>query len=129
MTIELRMLVYSIVLGLVQIIIAVVAVTRQRGSKWNLGPRDEVLPPPSGVAGRLQRASDNFKETFPLFAAAILTAELVNSYNGLTLWGAQLYFWGRVVYLPLYAFGVPVARSAAWTVAALGIVLVLLGLW
>jgi uncharacterized MAPEG superfamily protein len=41
--------------------------------------------------------------------------------------GAQFYFWARVAYLPLYAFGVVLVRSLAWSVATAGIVLVLLG--
>ena len=37
--------------------------------------------------------------------------------------GAHLYFFGRVIYLPLYAFGVPYVRSLVWLVAAGGRVL------
>jgi uncharacterized MAPEG superfamily protein len=48
MTTELTMLALSIVLGLVQITLAAHASTRQRGADWNVGPRDEVLPPASG---------------------------------------------------------------------------------
>jgi uncharacterized MAPEG superfamily protein len=44
------------------------------------------------------------------------------------MWGAQLYFWARVAYLPLYVFGVAFVRTLAWTVATLGIVLILLSL-
>ena len=40
--------------------------------------------------------------------------------------GAQLYFWGRVAFLPLYALGWPALRTVAWTVSLAGIVLVLL---
>jgi uncharacterized MAPEG superfamily protein len=46
----------------------------------------------------------------------------------MTEWGAQLYLWGRVAYLALYAAGVFLLRSLAWNVATLGIVLVLLSL-
>jgi uncharacterized MAPEG superfamily protein len=45
-----------------------------------------------------------------------------------TVWGAQLYFWGRVVYVPLYGFGVFLVRSLAWNVATFGIILILLSL-
>jgi uncharacterized MAPEG superfamily protein len=41
--------------------------------------------------------------------------------------GAQLYFWGRVAFLPLYAIGVPFLRTIAWTAASAGIAMVLLG--
>ena len=44
---------------------------------------------------------------------------------GIAALGAQLYFWGRVAFLPVYAFGIPVVRTLVWTVALAGIVLVL----
>jgi uncharacterized MAPEG superfamily protein len=76
------------------------------------------------LAGRLERALQNFGETFPLFAAAVIAILLAERQDWLTALGAELYFWGRVVYLPLYASGVPLMRSLAWNVATLGIVLV-----
>jgi uncharacterized MAPEG superfamily protein len=42
-----------------------------------------------------------------------------------TEWGSQLYFWMRVVYLPLYAVGVPFLRTIVWLASAVGILLVL----
>jgi uncharacterized MAPEG superfamily protein len=72
-------------------------------------------------------ALSNFLETFPLFAACILMAHAMDVHNWMTEWGAQFYFWARVAYLPLYAFGVVLVRSLAWSVATAGILLVLLG--
>ena len=46
----------------------------------------------------------------------------------MTEWGAQLYFWARVLYVPLYAVGLPLVRSLVWNVATLGIILLLLAL-
>jgi len=46
----------------------------------------------------------------------------------MTIWGAQLYFSARVAYVPLYAFGITLVRTLAWTVATLGIILILLSL-
>ena len=40
--------------------------------KWNIGARDEELPPPRPVVGRLVRAQANFFETFPIFIAAVI---------------------------------------------------------
>ena len=42
--------------------------------------------------------------------------------------GAHLFFWARLAYVPLYAAGIPVARTVAFAVATLGIVLILLAL-
>jgi uncharacterized MAPEG superfamily protein len=128
MTIELTMLALAVVLGLVQIVLAAQAKTRQTGFQWAAGPRDEPRQPVSGVAGRLERALSNFLETFPLFAAAVLIAHAAGRHDWMTVWGAQLYFWARVVYLPLYVFGVTLVRTLAWTVAIFGIILILLSL-
>ena len=129
MTTELSLLAFAVVLGLVQITLAAIASTGQRGLDWNLGPRDEVVPPLQGRAGRLDRVLKNFLETFPLFAAAVLIASLAGRHNALTHWGAILYVAGRVAYVPLYAFGIRVLRTAAWGFATLGILLVLAGLF
>jgi uncharacterized MAPEG superfamily protein len=128
MTIELQMLALSIVLGLVQIVLASHAASVQRGYRWTATSRDAPMPPLAGVAGRLERALRNFGETFPLFAAAVLIAHVAGRHDWMTEWGVQLYFWGRVVYLGLYAGGVFLVRSLVWNVATAGILLVLLAL-
>jgi uncharacterized MAPEG superfamily protein len=129
MTTELLMLVLSVVLGFVHIIVSAIATTGQYGSEWNVSARDAPMPPLKGVAGRLQRALHNFLETFPLFAAAVLVADATNRHTWMAVWGAQIYFYARVLYLPIYAAGIPVVRSVAWGVATLGIVMVLLALF
>jgi uncharacterized MAPEG superfamily protein len=128
MTIELQMLALSVVLGLVQIVLASHAASVQRGYRWTATSRDAPMPPLAGVAGRLERALRNFGETFPLFAAAVLIAHVAGRHDWMTEWGVQLYFWGRVVYLGLYAGGVFLVRSLVWNVATAGILLVLLAL-
>jgi len=128
MTIELKMLALSIVLGLVQIVLASHAASLQRGYRWTATSRDTPMPPLAGVAGRLERALRNFGETFPLFAAAVLIAHVAGRHGWMTEWGVQLYFWGRVAYLALYAGGVFLVRSLVWNVATAGILLVLLAL-
>jgi uncharacterized MAPEG superfamily protein len=126
---EMWLLFASIILGLVHIFAQAQSMTAERGLTWNTGPRDEPVMPLKGVGGRLSRALRNFLETFPLFVAAIVLAQSVNVHNGLTLWGAWLYVVGRVVYLPLYALGLPYIRSFVWTIATVGIVLILAGVF
>ena len=128
MTIELIMLACSVALGLAHIVLASHTTSLQRGYRWTASARDEAVPPLVGVAGRLERAARNYLETFTLFAAAVLTANAAGRHNWMTIAGAQLYFWGRVAYLPLYALGIPLIRSLAWNVATLGIILILLAL-
>jgi uncharacterized MAPEG superfamily protein len=128
MTIELKMLAFSILLGLVQIVLAAHAASLQRGYVWTASARDEPKPALTGVAGRLDRALRNFLETFPFFAAAVLMTHGAGRHGWMTEWGAQLYFRARLVYLGLYAAGVFLVRSLAWNVAVLGIALLLLAL-
>jgi uncharacterized MAPEG superfamily protein len=95
---------------------------------WTASARDEAVPALAGLAGRLNRALQNFIETFPLFAAAVLMAHITGKHGWMTEWGAQLYLGARVAYVVLYAAGIFLARSLVWNVATLGIVLVLLAL-
>jgi uncharacterized MAPEG superfamily protein len=128
MTPELLMLALSVVLGFVHIIVSAIATTHQYGSKWNMSARDVPLPPLEVVAGRLQRALHNFLETFPLFAVAVLIADATNRHGWPAVWGSQMYFYARALYLPIYAAGIPVIRTVVWSVASLGIVMVLFAL-
>ncbi|MBO9581627.1 MAG: MAPEG family protein [Sphingobium sp.] len=125
MAFELKILVWGCVLGLVHIFAAGQAKTRQYGRDWNVSARDaELPPPPSPVVGRLMRAQANYFETFPIAALLLLIAGLVPS-SSVTPWGASLWFGARLVYLPLYAFGVPVVRTLVWGVSFVGILLLL----
>jgi uncharacterized MAPEG superfamily protein len=125
---EIRMLAYSVVLGIVHIVAASHSASLQRGYRWTAGARDEPIAPLTGVAGRLARALDNFLETFPLFAALVLAVVVTGKSGPLSEWAAGLYFASRVLYLPLYVFGVPLVRSLVWNVAALGILLLIVAL-
>ncbi|MGD0189359.1 MAG: MAPEG family protein [Rhizomicrobium sp.] len=121
MTIELTMLAWALVLAGAQILAFDLARTAQYGSKWNTGARDATMPPLGAFVGRLQRAQNNLFETLPLFIAAVLIAHVANKDNAVTAMGAQVYLWGRVVYLPLYALGVPLLRTLVWLVSTAGL--------
>ena len=127
MTTELTLLAWSVVLGLVHVLLTGQLTTVTFGMKYGLSPRDEKKEL-TGVPARVQRAFANYLQTFPFFAAAVLASQVAGRHNGATLWGSELYFWARLVYVPLYAAGIPVARTVAFVVATIGIVLVLIGL-
>ena len=129
MTPEFILLALTLILALVQIGAAGMARTAELGGKWNAGPRDGEAPPPGKLAGRLMRAQSNLFETLPLFAAAVIMAHIAGKDGTLTALGAHLYFFGRLVYLPLYAFGVPSIRSLVWLIAAGGLLLVIAALF
>jgi uncharacterized MAPEG superfamily protein len=123
--IELQLLGLSGIFVIVQITLVAQLSNRQYGLRWAASPRDETMPPPGVLVGRTRRALANFLETYPVFVAAVLAVAVVHRFDNLTLVGAHLYFWGRVVYLVLYMTGVPLVRSLFWNVALAGIVMIL----
>jgi len=50
---------------------------------------------------------------------------LANRNTPHTALGAQLYFWARVAYLPIYLAGIPYLRTAVWAVSLWGMLQVL----
>lgn len=129
MTTELTYLALTLILALVQIFLPAGARTAEFGSKWNAGARDQTPVATRPLTGRLERAQANLYETLPLFIGAVLIAHVIGASSALTVWGAALYFWGRVVYVPLYAFGVPYVRSLVWVVSLAGLVMILASLF
>ena len=123
MTPELKILAWTLVLAFIQIMLFDVARTNQYGLKWNTGPRDDDMPPLKPEAARLQRAQANLFETLPLFIGFILIAHVAGIHSGKTLLGAHLYFWARIAYVPLYAFGIKQLRSLVWLVSLAGLVM------
>ena len=118
------MLLYSVLLGIAHLIAASHFISWQYGYKWTAGNREEEMPPLKGIVGRVDRGVMNFLESFAFFAAAVLVAHVGGVHTPLTVLGAQMYFWGRVAYAIIYAIGIPVARSLAWNVATVGILLI-----
>jgi uncharacterized MAPEG superfamily protein len=130
MTPEFILLAFTLILALVQIGAAGAARTAELGAKWNAGPRDGENPPPGKLAGRLMRAQTNLFETLPLFIGAVIMAHIAGKDGtSLTFLGTHLYFFGRLIYVPLYAFGVPVVRSLVWLTATAGLVMVIVALF
>lgn len=125
MTTELTVLALGAVLLLAHIMLAVHYKTRQYGKDWNMGARDEDLPPLNPVAGRLERARDNFAETFPVAIVALLGIALTGKANAASEAASITWLAARVIYLPLYWAGVPKVRTLVWGVGLLALVTLL----
>jgi uncharacterized MAPEG superfamily protein len=129
MTTELYLLVASIILGLIHLIVDSHLISFQYGYRWTAGTREKAVPPLTGVANRIDQAYTNFMETFPFFAAVVLAAHFADRHGALTLWGAQLYFWGRLGYVLAAAAGFGLLRSVlCFNTALSGIILFLIAL-
>jgi len=125
MAIELKILALGAVLLFVHIFTATRFKTAQYGRSWNVGARDEALPPPNVMSGRTMRAQANFLETFPIAIIALLGVVIAGKTSPATALGGWIWLGARAVYLPLYAAGIPVIRTLAWGVGMAGLVMVL----
>lgn len=124
---EITVLGWSVVLLLVQIMLQAVS-SYDLGPKYLLGPRDDEREPRNVMAGRLQRALRNLLETYPAFVALALALAVTGKTGGMAATGAWIWLIARVVYLFLYAGGVPGLRTLAWIVSVVGLVLMLVRL-
>jgi uncharacterized MAPEG superfamily protein len=126
---ELQMLFCAIALGIVQLLIAVLASVGGRGLPWAAGPRDEPRAPLGKFGGRLERAYQNFLETFPFFAAAVLLAHALDKSTPNSALGAEIYVWARLLYIPAYVLGIPFLRTLIWIAGLVGILMVMSAIW
>ncbi len=126
MSVELTLLIWSTVLLGAYVSTQAILYRVQHGFIFSATSRDNE-PPPNIWTARGNKALRNFLETYPAFIALAVTIELSGRSEPLTQWGAQIWFWLRWVYLPLYVFGVPYVRSLVWSVAGIGLMLMFLG--
>lgn len=122
---EITILALGALLLFVHIVVAGQVKTGQYGRKWNMGARDEALPPPTAMTGRTMRAQANFQETFPIAIVALLGVVIAQRTSQWTVLGGWIWLGARVAYLPLYAAGVPVVRTIAYVVSVIGLAMVL----
>ncbi|MET3614442.1 putative MAPEG superfamily protein [Rhizobium aquaticum] len=126
MSVELICLLLSTVVGFVYLMVQATLLNSDNAGGIDLKrDREPVLGVKAQRAGRALR---NFLESYPLFIALVLVVELAHRNGMMTSGGAIAYLAGRVVYLPLYIVGIGPARSAAWGLSLLGIVLMFIGI-
>ena len=125
MAVELKILALGSLLLFITIFVAIRFKTQQYCRQWNVGARDEALPPPNPMSGRAIRAQANLLETFPIAIVALLGVVIAEKTSATTALGGWIWLGARTVYLPLYLAGVPVVRTIVWTVSMVGIGMVL----
>ena len=120
---EIAVLGWSVVLLLAQVLLQ--AVSTYDLGPYLLGPRDDNRPSGTVMAGRLKRALENLLETYPAFVALALALAVTGKTGGIAATGAWVWLIARVVYVPLYAFGVPAVRTLVWCVSIVGLLMML----
>ncbi|MBC7664674.1 MAG: MAPEG family protein [Caulobacter sp.] len=88
-----------------------------------MGNREEAVEC-SGFPARTERAAKNMLENMVLFSALALVASVGGVADPHVELGARIFFWARLVYIPIYMAGIPVARTAIWAISVIGMGLI-----
>jgi len=117
------LLAWSVVLLVFHVSLQGMLATLELGSAWNAGPRDVEKKPSGKLAGRAERASANFQETYPAFVGLALALAIAGDPTGWGLAGAWAWIVFRIVYIPLYLAGVAYVRSLIWVGSLAGLLI------
>ncbi len=115
MSSELSILALYGLLIVVIILLNVLTAMSQVGLMTLGGARDD-MPPLTGVAGRVERTLSNSVVAMALFAPAVLILAVSDGFTPGTLLAAQAFLVARIVFVPVYAFAIPVPflRTLVW---------------
>jgi len=80
-------------------------------------------------ATRLMFAHDNAVENLVIFAPLVLILNALDYSTTWTALAAAVFFWARVAHVIVYTLGLPVFRTAAFTVGFLAQVVLVLGIF
>lgn len=123
------MLGWSVVLLLAQIVAQTLSLAKDTDLGYAMSPRDVADPRVSELTKRLTRALGNLLESYAAFVGLALALHVLGKTGGMASTGAIIWFWARVVYVPVYAMGIPAVRTGVWTVSVIGLVMMLFALW
>ena len=121
MTALLELTVYFTVWTLITVVVGA-AIRNQEWTKEGrdigLGNRDN-LNEATPTGGRAERAARNSIEAAVFFVPLALVANTAGM-DVEVLLGAQIAFWARIAYVPIYIAGIKYLRSFVWIVGVVG---------
>lgn len=121
MTALLELTVYFTVWTLITVVVGA-AIRNQEWTKEGrdigLGNRDN-LREATPMGGRADRAAKNSVEAAVFFVPLALVANAAGM-DAEVMLGAQIAFWARVAYVPIYIAGIKYLRSLVWIVGVVG---------
>ena len=121
MTGLLELTVYFTILTLISVVLGA-AIRNQEWTKEGrdigLGNRDD-LKEATPMGGRAERAAKNSIEAAVFFVPLALIANAAGL-DSEVMQGAQIAFWARIAYVPVYIAGIKYLRSLIWLGGAVG---------
>ena len=121
MTALLELTIYFTIWTLVSVVLGA-AIRNQEWTKEGrdigLGNRDN-LQEATPMGGRAERAAKNSIEAAVFFVPLALIANAAGL-DAEVMLGAQVAFWARIAYVPIYIAGIKYLRSLVWIVGVVG---------
>jgi len=114
LTTELRYLAYAALLSLLLWIPYILAEIRTRGLSRAVSYPTGFYDDLPAWAQRCHRAHMNLVENLVPFAALVLIAHVAGVASDLTVLGAQIFFWARIVQTGVHVAGIPWLRTLAF---------------
>jgi uncharacterized MAPEG superfamily protein len=122
---ELTCLEWSVALWLVHVLVQATVGNVELPFGYLFTSRDKP-PAASGLLfGRACRALANYLENFTPFVAVALALIATQRTGGAGAIGATIWILARVVYLPVYVFGIIYVRTIVWGISIIGLVMML----
>lgn len=90
----------------------------KEGRQIGLGNRDN-LKDATPMGGRAERAAKNSIEAAVFFVPLALVANAAGM-DAEVMLGAQIAFWARIAYVPIYIAGIKYLRSLVWIIGVVG---------
>lgn len=102
--------------------------TRYHFNLWEIMGNRDTRPEKTVVAARLDRAKNNMLEALPLYLGLAMLVLVKGNESSMAVNGAIIFLIARVVYIPIYAAGIPVLRSLVWLAGMAGMLVMALSL-
>ena len=116
---EAQLIAASGFLALLLVLPPLIARIRVEGFQYAFGNREQDVALPEW-ANRATRAQRNMVDTLVPLVAIMLGVQMAGASNEATLFGAALFFWGRVAHAVIYIAGIPYLRTLAFLVSVNG---------
>jgi len=116
---EIYWLTINVVLTTMMVIPYATYRTIKLGGLWQvfLRPLPGDAPFDEQWAHRAYRAHMNAFEGLILFAPIAIGIHITGTGNEITALSAAIFFWARLIYIPMYYFNVPILRTGIWMVS------------
>jgi uncharacterized MAPEG superfamily protein len=122
---ELTCLELSVALWLVHVLVQATVGNVELPFGYLFTSRDKPAAASGLLFGRATRALGNYVENLTPFVAVALALIVTQRTGGSGAFGATIWVLARMIYIPVYLFGVMYVRTLVWGISIVGLVMML----